>query len=82
MHPHKPTRKYSKKIDGYSFNEKELTSEYWLENAKAAVEEQLKVTTNTNKAKNVIMFLGDGMSHYSIGILGNFIQFFQIFMFS
>lgn len=68
MHPHKPTRKYSKKMAGFVPNEKELTSEYWMNAAKLAVEEKLKLAPNTNKARNVILFLGDGMSHYSLGI--------------
>ena len=57
--------KYAKLTNGKAFEE-ELTSEYWLNKAKAFVEEQLKVTPNTKKAKNIIMFLGDGMSHPSI----------------
>lgn len=48
-------------------NGDELKTEYWINNAKAFVEEQVKKTPNTNKAKNIIMFLGDGMSHPSIG---------------
>lgn len=45
-------------------NERELDSDYWNEiaqnylSAKIAQSQKL----NTNKAKNIIMFLGDGMS--------------------
>lgn len=67
MHPHKPTREYSSKTSGFAFKNEELTSEYWMNNAKLLVEEKVKLTPNTNKARNVIMFLGDGMSHYSLG---------------
>lgn len=40
-------------------NDEELTSEYWLNSAKAFVEEQLKKTPNTKKAKNILFFLGN-----------------------
>lgn len=40
-------------------NDAELTSEYWLNSAKAFVEEQLKKTPNTKKAKNILFFLGN-----------------------
>ncbi|CAO1396413.1 unnamed protein product [Diamesa tonsa] len=40
----------------------ELDNNYWLNNAKDFVEQQLKKTPNTKKAKNIILFLGDGMS--------------------
>ncbi|XP_070506410.1 alkaline phosphatase-like isoform X1 [Chironomus tepperi] len=65
MHPH-VHRQHTSKIEGFAFKEEELTSEYWMNNAKALVEEKVKRTLNTNKARNVIMFLGDGMSHYSL----------------
>ena len=35
---------------------------YWTDNAQKYLEDQLKLTKNTKKAKNLIMFLGDGMS--------------------
>lgn len=67
MHPDLPTRenKYAAKLNSKALDD-ELKSEYWLNNAKAFVEEQLKRTPNTKKAKNIIMFLGDGMSHPTI----------------
>ena len=40
----------------------EIKSEYWLKNGKDFVEQQINRIRNTNKAKNVIFFLGDGMS--------------------
>ena len=43
-------------------NPEELKSEFWIQNGKDFVEEQLKKSKNTNRAKNVIFFLGDGMS--------------------
>ena len=66
MHPH-IHRQHASKTEGFAFKEEELTSEYWMNNAKALVEEKVKRALNTNKARNVIMFLGDGMSHYSLG---------------
>ncbi|CAH2048805.1 unnamed protein product, partial [Iphiclides podalirius] len=35
---------------------------YWRKSAAATLEAKLKETTNTNKARNGIMFIGDGMS--------------------
>lgn len=65
MHPHKHTEKASIR----PLNEQEETKDYWMNNAKAFVEQQIKQQPNTKKARNVIMFLGDGMSHYSVGSL-------------
>lgn len=67
MHPELShvENKYAKLLNGKALSD-ELTSEYWLNNAKAFVEAQVKITPNTKKAKNIIMFLGDGMSHPSI----------------
>lgn len=45
----------------------EKTASYWLAQARAAVEAKAHRALNTKKAKNVIMFLGDGMSHQTIG---------------
>ncbi|ETN62062.1 alkaline phosphatase [Anopheles darlingi] len=42
--------------------EQEQTIKYWRDQAKATVEQLVKKKENTNRAKNVIMFLGDGMS--------------------
>lgn len=66
MHPH-IHRQHSSKTEDFAFKQEELTSEYWMNNAKALVDEKVKRALNTNKARNVIMFLGDGMSHYSLG---------------
>lgn len=43
-----------KDLEGYS--------EYWVEKAQNYIAEELKVKLNTNKAKNIIMFIGDGLS--------------------
>lgn len=40
----------------------ELDSDYWLGNANAFVQKQLNKKLNRNRAKNIILFMGDGMS--------------------
>lgn len=57
--------KYTKLVNGKAIDN-EKSSDYWLENAKAFVQEQLKKMPSEKKAKNIIMFLGDGMSHPTI----------------
>lgn len=57
--------KHSKLVNGKALDE-ENNSEYWLNNAKAFVQEQLKKQPSEKKAKNIIIFLGDGMSHPTI----------------
>lgn len=59
--------KHSQKSLLKSINDEELTSEYWLESAKKSVSEKVSSLPNTNKAKNVILFVGDGMGHTTIG---------------
>lgn len=66
MHSDPNENKYAKLVNGKAINADELKSEYWLNLAKAFVDEQLKKEPNTNQAKNIILFLGDGMSHPSI----------------
>lgn len=64
MHPDlEPWRDHSQKRAHLksSFSD-ELDNDYWLSNAQDFVEHQLKKTPNTKKAKNIILFLGDGMS--------------------
>lgn len=66
MHPAPNHSFYSKAANAKDVSPDELKSEYWMKNAMDFVEEQLKKAPNKNKAKNIIMFLGDGMSHPSI----------------
>lgn len=40
----------------------EKTSKYWLENSEKTLREHLRNSQNINKAKNIIYFIGDGMS--------------------
>lgn len=55
MHPDMPEPKQSRLVDG------EKTTEYWRELGTQFVKEKLAAQLNQRKAKNVIMFLGDGM---------------------
>lgn len=51
--------------DGYNEQElksREATSNYWLESSEELLQQRLARTHNTNQAKNIIYFLGDGMS--------------------
>lgn len=66
MHPSPDHSLYSKAANAKAVSPDELKSEYWMDNAMAFVQEQLKKMPNKNQAKNIIMFLGDGMSHPSI----------------
>jgi alkaline phosphatase len=43
-------------------NEAELTTEYWMKKAQEYTLQKMKSKENRNVAKNIIMFLGDGMS--------------------
>jgi alkaline phosphatase len=68
MHPHHDAVQSARRMTAKAFsNNAELTKEYWLNSAKGFVEKQLARASNAKKAKNVILFLGDGMSHSSLG---------------
>lgn len=47
--------------------DEELTNEFWINGAKKILDEQLKKEPNMKQAKNIIFFLGDGMSYASVG---------------
>jgi alkaline phosphatase len=64
MHPE--LEHVQQKSSKFRAMENEFDPNYWLNQAKEVVQEQLKKMPNTKKAKNVIMFLGDGMSHPTI----------------
>lgn len=58
-----PASKTNSIPSAFSFaTDKEVTSEYWLEKGQSILSELLNRKLNNNNAKNVIMFLGDGMS--------------------
>lgn len=58
MHPHLPNivRTLTPRA------QLEQTSEFWLNNGKKFVADQIRKKLNVNTAKNIIFFLGDGMS--------------------
>lgn len=45
---------------------REKSSEYWLDNADKLLDQHLGNAQNLNQAKNIIYFLGDGMSMTTI----------------
>jgi alkaline phosphatase len=45
----------------------EETNSFWLNIAKDIVNDHISRQENKNRAKNVIMFLGDGLSHTTVG---------------
>ncbi|KAK9744824.1 Alkaline phosphatase [Popillia japonica] len=64
MHPKTYHRLEIRSVDNKDFpvNDLELHADFWRQNAQASLGEKLLRKLNTNIAKNVIMFLGDGMS--------------------
>ncbi|XP_017781185.1 PREDICTED: membrane-bound alkaline phosphatase-like [Nicrophorus vespilloides] len=54
-------RRIKRKIPGVSPDE-ENTAEFWRKKAQLILNDKLQTKENTNRAKNVILFLGDGMS--------------------
>lgn len=46
----------------FKYNEQEKSTNYWLQAGKQALNQALKYTPNTHRAKNSILFIGDGMS--------------------
>lgn len=46
----------------FKYNEQEKTTDWWLRSGRSALEAALKYRPNTQKAKNSIIFIGDGMS--------------------
>ncbi|XP_052890226.1 membrane-bound alkaline phosphatase-like [Anopheles moucheti] len=48
------------------FEERELETHFWLEQAQQTLAQKLATPDNTNHAKNVIFFIGDGMSAQTV----------------
>lgn len=57
-------------------NQDELNSNYWIDKAQQTIASKLKTlnTLNEKKAKNIIMFLGDGMSIHTVTATRAFIN--------
>ncbi|XP_070506277.1 membrane-bound alkaline phosphatase-like [Chironomus tepperi] len=69
MHPHmdqKSLHSHKKVKRSFQIDDAEDTNAYWINKAKATIDTKLKTNVNTKKAKNVIMFLGDGFGHTTI----------------
>ncbi|CAG9802974.1 unnamed protein product [Chironomus riparius] len=69
MHPHMHQKSHEshKKIKrSFQIDQAEFTNAYWINKAKDTVDTKVKTNVNTKKAKNVIMFLGDGFGHTTI----------------
>lgn len=49
------------KVSTQPKNAEEIEPEYWRNSAKFTLGEKLKQTLNTNQAKNIVFFVGDGM---------------------
>ncbi|XP_049865249.1 membrane-bound alkaline phosphatase-like [Pectinophora gossypiella] len=62
-HPEKYTR-HSEQLQRNpdAFNTAERSAEFWRNSAKEGIENRLRAVKNDKLARNVIMFLGDGMS--------------------
>ncbi|KAG5683699.1 hypothetical protein PVAND_012965 [Polypedilum vanderplanki] len=75
MHPPFSARAARDAMQNSAISPDELTREYWLNQAKATIAERLTLKKNNRKAKNIIVFLGDGMSHATLAaarnVLGN-----------
>ena len=56
----------SKVVAKVELNEMESLKEFWVQKAQNYLSSQLQSKLNKNKAKNVILFLGDGMSSQTI----------------
>lgn len=46
----------------FKHNEQERTTDYWHKSGRRALDEALKYRPNTSRAKNAVLFIGDGMS--------------------
>lgn len=53
-------------VDESAVRDEERTKAYWIGHGMDFVEKKLNVYPNTKRAKNVILFIGDGMSHATI----------------
>lgn len=69
MHPELPSDSNAKlkigKSEGDDIDD-ERSSMYWMSRAMNFVQEQINRVPIENRAKNVILFLGDGMSHPTV----------------
>lgn len=74
MHPHMNRHSHAghskvKRSTESKINQAEFSSKYWINQAKELIKNKVNLKRGTKKAKNVILFLGDGLSHPSVGKL-------------
>ncbi|XP_037938274.1 membrane-bound alkaline phosphatase-like [Teleopsis dalmanni] len=71
-HPHLKASSKAKK----RFHSDELDSDYWFDNAQEYISNKLDAVShfNTNRAKNIILFLGDGMSLHTVTAARSYID--------
>jgi alkaline phosphatase len=69
MHPSFDDEPEMDSKQGKAIKPEELTKDYWLAKGKELVQQRLNLVENTNRAKNIIFFIGDGLSHSTIGKL-------------
>ena len=70
MHPHMHQKSHDshKKIKrSFQIDQAEFTNSHWINQAKNTVNAKINENVNKKRAKNVIMFLGDGFGHTTIG---------------
>ena len=72
MHPDFKDEKQTK--TRFPLREGEDTNEFWLNQGKDYIRQQKQHQRNTNKAKNIILFLGDGMGLTTLVAARNYIN--------
>ncbi|XP_035899102.1 uncharacterized protein LOC118506287 [Anopheles stephensi] len=58
------SRSAAPQVQGY--DDRELETDYWLQQGQQTLAQKLATPHNTNHAKNVIFFIGDGMSSQTV----------------
>lgn len=53
-------------IEESIITQEELTKQHWINHGMDFIADKLSRTPNTKRAKNVILFIGDGMSHATV----------------
>ncbi|XP_037949996.1 membrane-bound alkaline phosphatase-like [Teleopsis dalmanni] len=70
MHPDLPNEPPKDVVNSRAY-ETEKSNDYWLNQGKEFIKEKLTAQLNTKRAKNVILFLGDGMGLTTIAATRN-----------
>jgi alkaline phosphatase len=67
MHPDFNDDEPEIKVEAQAILPEELTKEHWIQHGRDFVQRQLNKVPNIKKAKNIILFIGDGMGHTTVG---------------